>query len=86
MSKLNNWFINNRIIVNLIDSIYDDEYFIYPTNFISGHGSGWGCTYDTHISDTDNLPKNYYEVGYLTGCGCGYGIGDFPCSCDGSSD
>ena len=32
------------------------------------------------------LPENYYEVGYLTGCGCGYGIGDFPCSCDGSSD
>lgn len=86
MSKLNNWFINNRIIVNLIDFIYDDEYFIHPISFINGRGSGWGCTYDTYISDNNDLPENYYEVGYLDGCGYGYGIGDFSCSCNGSSD
>ena len=84
MSKLNNWFINNLVIVDPIDFIYDDEYFTHPISFIDGHGSGWGCTYDTHISDNYyNLPENYYEVGYLNGFGYGCGIGEFSGSSNG---
>lgn len=82
MSKLNNWFINLRIVHKTIDSIYDDEYFQFPNNSIAG----CGC-YDTkHFDMGDYITKNYFEAGYLNGGGCGYGIGDFSCSCNGSSD
>lgn len=83
MSKLNNWFINNRVIVDPIDFIYDDEYFRHPISFINGRGSGRGCTYDTYISDNYDLPENYYEAGYLNGCGYGYGIGELSGSSNG---
>lgn len=87
MSRLNNWFINNRVIVDPIDFIYDDEYFTHPISFIDGHESGWGCTYDTYVSnDYEFLPKNYNENGYTNGCGYGYGIGEYSGSGCGDSD
>lgn len=87
MSKLNNWFINRRIVHKTVDSIYDDEYFSDPEFFMSGHGTGWGCTYDTYVSnDYEFLPKNYNENGYTNGCGYGYGIGEYSGSVCGDSD
>lgn len=87
MSKLNSWFINRRIVHKTVDSIYDDEYFSDPEFFMSGHGTGWGCTYDTYVSnDYEFLPKNYNENGYTNGCGYGYGIGEYSGSVCGNSD
>ena len=82
MSKLNNWFINRRIVHKTVDSIYDDEYFKFPNNSIKG----CNCYDIRHFDIDDYITKNYFEAGYLDGGGYGYGIGDFSCSCDGSSD
>ena len=87
MSKINNWFNHQYAVAKLTEFIYDDEYFSDPEFFMSGHGSGWGCTYDTYVSnDYEFLPKNYNENGYTNGCGYGYGIGEYSGSVCGNSD
>lgn len=66
MSKINNWVNHQYTVAKLTEFIYDDEYFSDyddeyfsdPVFFMSGHGAGWGCTYDTYISnDYEFLPK-----------------------------
>lgn len=87
MSRLNNWFIHPYTVAKLTEFIYGNKYFLSPVYFMAGHGDGWGCTYDTHISDDyEILPKNYKENGYITGCGYGYGIGEYSGSVCGNSD